>query len=112
MRMAITATATGLTGQISTNSEADAAQVRRQFEPVLPFARYTLDGHAHDRSHLGPGSATALPLPLFKLPLRLGSHLWCADETRLLPHLGLGGAALLAWTLVRHIDPAVIVRSG
>jgi len=112
MRMALTTSASGLAGQVTTRTAVEASQLRHQLEPLLPFARYTLAVHAHDRIQVSPGGSTSRPLPLFQLPVRLGSHLWCADEARLLPHLGLGGAALLAWTMVRQLDPTVIVRNG
>ena len=112
MRMVVTATAAGLAGQVGSCSTSDDDQIRRQLEPILPFVRYTLDRHRHDRQHAGPTDAPDRCLPLFRLPLHLGNHLWCADETRLLPQLGIGGAALLAWTLVRNLDPSILVRSS
>jgi hypothetical protein len=112
VRMVVTATTAGLAGQIGSCSTADDVQVLRQLEPVLPFVRYTLDRHPHDRHHADPTDAPGKCLPLFRLPLRLGNQLWCADETRLLPHLGIGGAALLAWTLVRILDPSILIRSS
>jgi len=83
---------------------ADEMQMRRQLEPVLPFARYTLAHQHHGRSSVRLADPSSTALPLGQVPFRLGSHLWCADETRLLPQLGSGGAALLAWTLVRQLD--------
>ena len=111
MRLTVTATTSGLIGQIGSSTAADELQVHRQFEPVLPFARYTLDQHRHNRIDADP-TDTATGPSLFKLPLHPGNHLWCADETRLLPHLGSGGAALLAWTLARHLDPTAVVHGS
>jgi hypothetical protein len=111
MRMVVTATASGSTGQVGSTRFADELQVHRQFEPILPFARYTLNRQEHDRPDTDPSDSATGP-SLFKLPLHQGNHLWCVDETRLLPHLGVGGAALLAWTLVRHLDPKIIVHSN
>ncbi len=112
MRMVTTATAAGLTGQVGAGAAADELQVHRQLEPVLPFARYTLNDQAHERTHAEPTDMAAPCPPLWGLPVHLSNQLWYADETRLLPHLGLGGAALLAWTLVRHLDPKAIAHGS
>lgn len=108
MRLMVSPTPEGLTGQFGTIAPADEACVRQQFEPYLPFARFDLAGQPHCRGNSLASEATPKALPLFKLPIQTGSHLWCADETRLLPQLGNGGAALLAWTLVQRIDPTAV----
>jgi hypothetical protein len=107
MRLTIASTGRGLTGNVSSSVDAEEADIRRQLEPFLPFASYALDPQARIRR--APEAALATPV-LFKLPLRLGNHLWCADETRLLPQLGCGGAAMIAWTLARHLDPTITAQ--
>lgn len=98
-----------LTGEISSGPGVDEASVRCQLESILPFAQYTLSPGEKTRRELEIAGAPDSP-SLFNLPVRLGNHLWCADETRLLPQLGNCGAALLAWTLVRQIDPTIITH--
>ena len=111
MRVAIATSTAGTVMDIGTITRGEEADVRRQLEPVLPFARYTLDQHESVRNVSAIVAETAVPPSIFKLPLRLGSHLWCADEAVLAPHLGCGGAALLAWTLLRHLDPTTLARN-
>lgn len=96
---------------VSSSNNAVAEQLHRQLEPVFPFARYALEPLAKGHAASADGGTPALP-SIFRLPYHAGSHTWCADESRLLPHLGLGGAALLAWTLARHIDPSVFPRDS
>jgi len=110
MRLAMTTAAHGTVAHISTSVIADEAQIRSQLEPVLPFARYTLEHQHHGRSSVRLADPSSTALPIGKVPFRLGSHLWCADETRLLPQLGSGGAALLAWTLARQLDTSSQAR--
>lgn len=105
LRLALTATTGGIIGHISASVLADQALIRRQLEPVLPFARYTLQVQAIGRNTVKLADPAATAPPLFKLPLHPGSHLWYADNARLLPQLGSGGAALLAWTLLRRLHP-------
>jgi len=104
MRLVLDHAAPGVAAHISASVIADEAQIRSQLEPVLPFARYTLEHQHYGRSSVRLADPSSTALPLGKVPFRLGSQLWCADETRLLPQLGSGGAALLAWTLVRQLD--------
>lgn len=111
MRMAIVPTTAGVIEDIGSIARGEENDVRRQLEPILPFARYTLDPMANSQKLIETAEVTVSPLSIFKLPLRLGSHLWCADETRLVPHLGCGGAALVAWTLLRHLAPETLARS-
>lgn len=111
MRMTILPATHGTVGDIGTSAASEEADVRRQLEPLLPFARYRLETQSN-RPEPIEAIAGKVTLPsILKLPLRLGSHLWCADETRLAPHLGSGGAALIAWTLLRQLDPAALARS-
>lgn len=110
VRMSLISTPGGLVGTIGSGPGSAAENVSSQLQPFLPFARYTLRGTMIASPDSGrPGATT--PPALFKLPLQLGNHLWCADDTRLLPHLGNGGAALLAWTLARRIDPTIVVHA-
>lgn len=99
-------TADGRTaGEISCGSGTDEMEARRQLEPVLPFFRQPLE--AEPASRRPPAAQSKLRPSLFRLPLHLGNHLWCVDETRLAPQLGSGGAALLAWSLARHLAPTL-----
>ncbi|NJC87545.1 MAG: hypothetical protein FIB02_03290 [Desulfuromonas sp.] len=111
IRMATVSTPKGLIGEIGSNAAAEEPGVRRQLEPILPFASYSLDSQTTSRGASAARERTDAEASLFKCPLRLGIHLWAADETQLLPQLGSGGAALLAWTLARHLDPTVIPHS-
>ena len=104
MRLVLTPATRGVAACVSASAIADEAQICSQLEPVLPFARYTLEHQHHGRSSVRLADPSNTAVPLGKVPFRLGNHLWCADETRLLPQLGSGGAALLAWTLVRQLD--------
>ncbi len=103
LRLTIAPAASATVAQISASALADEAGIRRQLEPVLPFADYTLQILAQGRSTIRLADPAAVALPYHKLPLQLGSRLWCVDAARLLPQLGNGGAALLAWTLVREV---------
>lgn len=93
---------------IGTHAAATETGIRCQLDPFLPFSTYSLDvipPARHDS--MAGGSAS-----LFKCPLHLGSHLWCADATFLFPQLGNGGAAPVAWTLARQFDPALAAHPG
>ena len=105
MRFTANTTPEGIVGQVGVPAGTDDGHIQTQLAPFLPFARYSLSLRDTGKHVLTEPDANRA---LFKLPYRLGSHLWCADETRLLPHLGTGGAALLAWTIVRKIEPSVI----
>lgn len=88
------------------------AQLRQQLEPVLPFARYALERPTPE-ADAKPSAAVGTDLPkLLKLALNGGKHLWFADDRLLLPQLGSGGAALLAWTLTGRIDPAAFPKGN
>lgn len=112
LRLSMVESVKGTIGDVHGAAEASDTEIRRQLEPVLPFARYALEAQAQNR--LLPTSVyTPATIPLlFKLPLRLGDNLWCLDETRLVPQLGCGGAALLAWTLARQFHPAIMVHGN
>ncbi|MCM2264335.1 MAG: hypothetical protein NDI73_03990 [Desulfuromonadales bacterium] len=112
VRMAIVSTSKGLIGEVGSSAVADESGVRRQLEPILPFASYSLDSRMNNQGPLETENRTDRVSLVFNCPLQLGNHLWCADETRLLPQLGSGGAALLAWTLAREIDPTIIPHVG
>lgn len=105
LRLTFAAADSGMTAEGGSCAAADEAGIRHQLEPVFPFARYSLkiqDGPALPENPLRPAAAS-----LFHCPLQLGSHCWCADAAHLLPQLGNDGAALVAWTLARQIDPAL-----
>jgi len=111
VRMAIVSTPTGLIGEVGSSAATEENGIRRQLETILPFASYTLGSQANNQESIEAGTRLVGSL-IFKCPLRLGNHLWCADETCLLPQLGSAGAAMLAWTLARHIDPTIIARNS
>lgn len=108
VRMAIASTPKGQIGAVGTGAAADESGIRRQLEPILPFTAYSLDSQTNNQGSIETGVKADKGSLIFKCPLRLGNHLWCADEAHLLPQLGSGGAALLGWTLARHIDPTII----
>lgn len=106
MQLALIDTPDGPTGFISAGSGAEPADVHRQLEPILPFARYAIEPHRNSAAAV-PAAGTQSACTIFNCPLHFAHHGWLADETRLLPQLGSGGAALVAWTLVRRLDPAI-----
>jgi hypothetical protein len=106
LRLLFTTAPAGLSAHLSASVLADEAQIRRQLEPVLPYARYTLQVQTTGRTTVRLANPAATAPSLFKLPLHPGSRLWCLDPAALLPQLGSGGAPLLAWTLLRRLQPA------
>lgn len=88
-------------GQVLGYGTPDDKDIRRQLEPVLPFARYELTPTEDLPVELAPGPAHE---SLFhSLPLKLSGNLYCADSSALLPGLGAAGAALLGWTLAENL---------
>ena len=73
-----------------------------QLEPVLPFAKYSLEALGHEHGPT-PRAERQDPIPLAGLPLRVGSNLYWADNTVLLPEMDGAGAALLAWTILANL---------
>jgi hypothetical protein len=90
-------------GLLASGGATNGQQLRRQLEPVLPFARYELveDG-IQVEEHPRQASAQQ-PQKLANLPLRIGTNLYCADNYGMLPEMGAAGAALLGWTLAENI---------
>lgn len=107
LRLTLSSDANGRCAWIGSSRQGDEALIRRQLAPVLPFAHYDLQAFDPPDAASPPAAAT-----LFACPLEHGSHAWRADERELLPHLGLHGAALIAWSLVRRIAPDVMPKSG
>jgi hypothetical protein len=105
MRLAFIASSGAVTARISASVLADEAKLRRQLDPVLPFARYSLQVLPSGRSTVRLADPAAAAPSLFRLPLHLGNRLWCADNLGLLPQFGNGGAPLLAWTLLHRLLP-------
>jgi hypothetical protein len=105
VRLALESHGDEMVGLVRCPADADETSVRCQLEPVLPFARYQLNG---------PGAVSAMqtiaaehpaaqPLALSALPVQLGRNLYCADRSLLLPGSAAAGAALLAWTLFKNL---------
>ena len=103
LRLAIEDIENQLCGQILSTGEATEEQLRQQLEPALPFADYDL---STEKENLLPETLPTTAhqrLQLASLPLRIGSNLYCADSSILLPEMGASGATLLAWTLAENL---------
>lgn len=90
-------------GLIMTVDSGNEQQLRQQLETALPFASYQLmaeNGQGLPERSLSPSSRQRR---LNDLPLRFGTNLYCADSCALLPTMGAGGAALLAWSLAENL---------
>ena len=103
LRLAIEEESSQRLGLVLSAGELTEAQLRKQLEPVLPFAKYALSATA-----TAPASPSAPSTPqqrqqLRRLALRIGSNLYCADSNVLLPEMGASGAALLGWTLAGNL---------
>ncbi len=104
-----------LQGLVLSAPEATETGIHQQLEPVLPFAKYHLsDASPPDlaNTQLTEGTRVtdatraiegAQPMQLTKLPVHIGTNLYCADRTTMFPEMGAAGAALLAWTLVENL---------
>jgi hypothetical protein len=119
LRLAIEEHDHELHGLVLSSPEATDTEIRRQLEPVLPFAEYKLTevnlsvsdiaqpaGDATQPTGVAMQPAAAKDtqsIQLANLPLQIGTNLYCADETALFPGMGATGAALLAWTLVDNL---------
>jgi hypothetical protein len=103
LRLAIERRDDQVYGLLASGGTTTGQQLRRQLEPVLPFARYELaeDG-VQVEAQLRQASAQQ-PQHLANLPLRIGTNLFCADSCGLLSEMGAAGAALLGWTLVENL---------
>lgn len=89
-------------GHIHSDMGMTEEQLRKQLEPVLPFAQYELSAADEDLS--SGKHDTDQPSRLSSLPLRIGANLYCADSSVLLPETGASGAALLGWTLMENLS--------
>ena len=96
-------------GLVLSAPEAIETGIHQQLEPVLPFAKYhLLDVCPPDlaNTQLTEGTRAtegAQPMQLTKLPVHIGTNLYCADRTTMFPEMGAASAALLAWTLVENL---------
>ena len=81
---------------------ASESEVRAQLAPALPFAKYTLKADTPDRHQASMKGRR--PRPLANRPIRISENLYWADQNVLFPEMGGAGAALLAWTLVNHLQ--------
>lgn len=100
VRIAIEEHEDELRGLILSTSEATSGDIRRQLEAVLPFAQYQL---TEMNSAVSQPVEGAQSMRLANLPIHLGTNLYCADKTALLPDMGAAGAALLAWTIAKNL---------
>lgn len=96
-------------GLIMTRPEATEAEIRKQLEPVLPFAKYQLTAESPPPV---PANGYGQVSPLAKLPIHISANLYCADRTVLLPDMGAAGAAMLAWTLVEKLGRKLSEKKG
>jgi hypothetical protein len=103
LRLAIEESGDELYGQILSTGEATEQQFRKQLEPALPFAKYDISNEVKKPAPTAVSSITNQRQQLHGLPLRIGSNLYCADSTLLLPELGASGAALLGWSLAENL---------
>ncbi|MBE0575151.1 MAG: hypothetical protein IH613_04555 [Desulfuromonadales bacterium] len=103
LRLAIEDKDNQLCGQILSTGEATEEQLRQQLEPALPFAGYDVSTKEENLSPETMSAAAHQRLQLTSLPLRIGSNLYCADSSILLPEMGASGATLLAWTLAENL---------
>lgn len=104
LRLAIEEQENQLCGQILSAGETTETQLRQQLEQALPFAKYTL---SVDEENLSPQTVSTTAVQqqrLTRLPLQIGSNLYCADSSALLPEMGASGAALLGWTLAENLS--------
>jgi len=89
-------------GLVHSTEGATVDEIRRQLEPVLPFAKYRLDALGREQGPT-PRAERQESIPLARLPLRASSNLYWADNTALLPEMDGAGAALLAWTILANL---------
>ncbi len=78
-------------------------QLRCQLEPVLPFAKFELSEVNGQFSPRTGATSISQAQQLTSLPLRIGTNLFCADSSGMLPEMGAAGAALLGWTLAENL---------
>ena len=112
LRLAIEEHDQELHGLVLSSPEATEIEVRRQLEPVLPFAEYKLTEINHSVADITQPTGVAMQpeaakdtqsIQLANLPVEIRTNLYCADGTALFPEMGAAGAALLAWTLVDNL---------
>jgi hypothetical protein len=89
-------------GTVSAFGHVSEQSLKRQLEPVLPFAAFELKPRTgFDRSP--PGDRAEQTTRLFLPPVKLGGNVLSADSSSLMPALGPPGAALLGWTLANRL---------
>jgi hypothetical protein len=110
LRLAIEEHDHELHGLVLSSPEATEVEIRRQLEPVLPFAKYKLtEMNSSGTDVTQPTRDVTQPIretqstQLANLPVQIGTNLYCADGAALFPEMGATGAALLAWTLVDNL---------
>jgi len=103
LRLSIEQSNTQHYGLILSAGELQEAQLRKQLEPALPFARYQLADADGLRAPQAESSRAEKPRVWANLPLRIDTNLYCADNYALLSEMGAAGAALLGWTLAENL---------
>lgn len=106
LRLAIEEQDQQTTGRLLSTAEMTEELLRRQLEPVLPFARFNISPDEDLVMALKTSNSAMLTHSLAEPQLRIGSNLYCADSATLLPEMGAAGAALLGWTLAEHLGVA------
>lgn len=104
LRLAIEEREDELYGIILSAGDTSEEQRREQLEATLPFAKYELSA---TEENLAAGKAPIREEKIQKLanlPLRIGTNLYCADSSTLMPEMGAFGAALLGWTFAENLS--------
>lgn len=97
-----------LRGLALCSPDADETAVRRQLNPVLPFADFSMTVVNQPQAIGTSSEKTTLSLPLSSIPVRIDANLYHADRTAALPEMGAAGAALLAWTIFKNLGGKTI----
>lgn len=109
MRLAIEKHDHELQGLVLSSPEATDSlgtteiDIRQQLEPVLPFVKYRLTEPPPSDTDITWATESTRTTQLTKLPICIGTNLYCADGTAMFPELGAAGSALLAWTIVENL---------
>ncbi len=109
VRIAIDEQTDELHGIVLSTPDATTTEVRQQLEAVLPFAQYRF---TEEPAAPAPPTEDGQPMRLASLPIHIGTNLYCADRTALMPDMGAAGAALLAWTIAENLAKRTVDAKG